>query len=165
MRVAFRDHRGKYGTTWDGATLVFDRTAIGEGEIFEMIVLDAPEPKPDPGPPPPVEPPPGPVPEMTAAYVRAIKAQLEAEGVDLSGPQGAFQITKRVAWGLRAFGVGLVHKPNGNQWDGYSVDYVCFRSGDGVDILGDAGGRNDGQWVFKPNEFAGTDRWRAPVAP
>jgi len=164
MKVAFRDHRGKYGTTWDGPTLVFNRDAIGLGETFEMVVLEGggvvvtP-----PGPPTPPPPAPGPTPEPSARYVAAVKAQLEAEGVNLSGACGAFAITKRVAWGLRSFGVGLVAKPGGNQCEGYSTDYICFQNGDGVDLLGDAGGQNTPQWADKPGEFTGENRWRAPL--
>lgn len=44
MKVAFKDHRGFYGTTWDGQQMAFNREAIGEGETFELVVLDVPEP-------------------------------------------------------------------------------------------------------------------------
>jgi hypothetical protein len=45
------------------------------------------------------------------------------------------------------------------------VDYLCWPNGDGVDILGDAGGENTPQWSVKPGEFAGQNRWREPVRP
>jgi hypothetical protein len=159
MKIALRDHRGKYGGTWDGATLVFDRDAIGVGETFDVIVLDGGT-VPIPGPIPP-----GPMPSGDAAYVAAVKAQLEAQGVNLAGPCGAFAITQHVAWGLRTSGIGLVSKPSGNNCQGYSVDYLAYPNGDGVDILGDAGGANVPQWSVKPGEFAGEDRWRPPMQP
>jgi len=97
--------------------------------------------------------------------IASIKADLVARGVSLAGPCGAFEITKRVAWGLREYGIGLVSKSSGNNWQGYSVDYLCWANGDGVDILGDAGGANTPQWAAKPDEFSGQDRWRKPVQP
>src|SRR5688572_15243198 len=69
----------------------------------------------EPAPPPVVNP--WPRPSATGAYVAAVKERLRADGVDLIGPCGAFAITKRVAWGLRATGAGLLSKPYGNQCD------------------------------------------------
>ncbi len=99
--------------------------------------------------------------------VTSVKAQLVAQGVNLAGPCGAFEITKRVAWALRAQGVGLLDKPAGNNCQGYSVDYVVFPDGSGRDILGDGGGDNVPEWDAEPNEPPGsfTGRWRAPFDP
>src|SRR5690349_18269590 len=47
--------------------------------------------------------------------VAAVKADLQARGVSLAESCGAFQITKRVAWTLRAQGAGVLDKPAGNQ--------------------------------------------------
>lgn len=115
--------------------------------------------------PPPVDPPSGPVPAMNATYVAAVKAQLEAQGVNLSGPCGAFEITKHVAWGLRTQGIGLLSKPTGNNCQSYSTDYLVAGNGDGIDILSDAGGTNGPQWDVQPGEFTGSGRWRAPIQP
>ena len=82
----------------------------------------------------------------TPEFVAAVKAQLQARGVDLTGPCGAFAITKRVAWGLRATGAGLLSKPSGNNCDGFAVDIVAFPTGMIVDILGDAGNANTPLW-------------------
>jgi hypothetical protein len=133
-----------------------------EGFVVEIVPLPAPLPGLDPTLPPGIV-----VPEPTAVYVAAVKAQCVSFGISLTGPRGAFEITKRVAWGLRStgLGIGLVYKPSGNNWDGFSVDYLCFQNGDGVDILGDAGGSNTPQWQDKPGEFTGQNRWRAPVQP
>lgn len=114
----------------------------------------------------PVEPPSDePTPAMNAQYVAAWKSRLEAQGVSLSGPCGAFEITKRVVWGLRSQGAGLLSKPSGNNCNGYSTDYVVFQNGDGVDILTDGGGTNGPQWVVYEGEFLGSGRWRPPVQP
>jgi len=162
MKIALRDHRGKYGGTWDGPGLVFDRDRIGAGETFELVVLDGPAPTPGPSPPPPE--PPGPTPAMSVAYVAAVKAQLEAQGVNLLGPCGAFAITKRVAWGLRARGAGLLSKPGGNQCDGYATDVIVFQDGRGFDLLGDGGGQNTPSFNETDVDDA-PGRWRPPVQP
>jgi len=161
MKVALKDHRGKYGGTWDGPGLVFDRDRIGEGETFELVLLDgAPVIV---APPPPGTPVTGPTPEMSAGYVAAVKAQLEAQGVNLLGPCGAFAITKRVAWGLRGAGAGLLSKPGGNNCDGYATDIIAFPDR-AYDILSDGGATNGPNW----NETGVDDlasRWRPPVQP
>jgi hypothetical protein len=83
---------------------------------------------------------------MSVELVRSIKADLEARDVDLSGPCGAFQITKRIAWALRETGAGLHAKPYGNNCDGYSVDIVIWPDGKYFDCLQDAGGLNGPIW-------------------
>lgn len=116
--------------------------------------------------PGPVDPPTnGPVPAQNAQYVAAVKAQLESQGVDLSGPCGAFEITKNVAWGLRTQGMGLLSKPNGNNCNSYATDYLCAANGDGIDILSDGGSTNGPQWSVHEGEFTGSGRWRPPVQP
>lgn len=97
--------------------------------------------------------------------VATVKADLAARGVHLSGPCGAFEITKRVAWQLRDQGVGLLAKPSGNHCDGYSVDYLVRSDLSGIDILSDAGESNGPAW--QPSEPPGTfaGRWRAPFDP
>lgn len=101
---------------------------------------------------------------MSQQLVAQIKAQLEAKGMDLSGPCGAFQITKRVAWALRAQGAGLLSKPSGNNCEGYAVDIVMFPDGTGVDCLSDGGGSNGPTWGA--TEIAdGVSRYRPAVDP
>lgn len=154
---------------------------IGEGWTFANVIhgiKDEPleggrpqgpeESRPTPAPAP--EPPPSaaqPVPSTSASYVAAIKAMLEGQGVSLSGPCGAFEITKRVAWGLRGRGWGLLDKPGGNNCNGYATDIVMQNDGSGaiVDILGDGGNGNFPNWgVSAPGEVDPA-RWRAPVEP
>lgn len=96
--------------------------------------------------------------------VAMIKAQLEGQHVDLSGPCGAFQITKRVAWALRNEGAGLLSKPAGNNCEGYSVDYLVYQDGTGYDLLSDAGGANGPMWGG-PETGMDVSRWRAPINP
>lgn len=101
--------------------------------------------------------------------VQGIKDGLVAAGVDLSGPCGAFEITKRAAWAFKVEGAGLLAKPNGNNCQGYSTDYVVYKTADGIsmdgyDILRDAGGANIPQWSG-PETGMDPDLWRAPIDP
>lgn len=81
------------------------------------------------------------------------KSTLMAQGVDLSGACGAFQITKRVAWALRGEGYGLLGGKTSGQngcpenGDKYAVDWLLKSDGTGVDVLGDAGGQNSPDWI------------------
>ena len=107
--------------------------------------------------------PPGP-PEMTAAYVAVVKKWLQEQGTNLSGPCGAFAITKRVAWELRDTGAGVLHKPGGNNCEERATDIIVFRDGRAFDILFDGGNTNGP--LFNPTEVDdAAGRWRAPVQP
>lgn len=167
MKVCIKTAHGYLSFQPDGRLEY--RQVAGPWENLDIegleLVVAPPATPPDAHPPatPPDEA--GPAPRMMPEYVAAVKAQCEAAGIDLTGPCGAFQITKRVAWGLRGAGIGLVSKPGGNNCDGYSVDFLCWQNGDGVDILFDAGNANAPQWAARPNEFVGQDRWRPPVKP
>lgn len=107
--------------------------------------------------------------------VEAVKASLETRGFDLSGPCGAFQITKRVAWDLRAQGAGLHKKPHGHNCDGFATDIVVMKKSDTVyevyDILIDSGGQNDPTFDLKglindpANYVPAFDPHDAPPAP
>lgn len=151
MKVALRDHRGKFGGTWDGNHLVFDRDHVGEGETFELIVLDAqdaPAATPTPAPAPPVS---WPEASESAAYVAAVKRELEAQGVNVYGADGAFNVTKRVAWGLRNT-LGLLRKDGGENvvsWHGrsFSAGRVAYPDGRLIKIMTDVGGANGPTWA------------------
>ena len=104
---------------------------------------------------------------MSVEVVKAVKAELEARGVNLSGPCGAFAIASRVAWRLRDTGIGLHHQDAGRthcafQGGTYSPDFLVYPDGRGVDVLGDGGGANNPQWAEKPGDAT---RWRAPGNP
>jgi len=96
--------------------------------------------------------------------VAQIKAKLQASGVSLDGPCGAFAITKRVAWALRGQGAGLLDKPGGNQCEGFATDIVMFPDGSLVDILGDGGGANTPMWNVT-GEIRPTSQFRPAVDP
>ena len=98
-----------------------------------------------------------------------VKRQVVAQGISISGPCGAFQITKRVAWVLRSEGYGLIAK-GGNHCEGYSTDAVILPSGVHYDILGDSGGTNSPEWNLVVNEHTGEPYlrpgdYRAPFDP
>lgn len=97
---------------------------------------------------------------MSIEVVKRIKAELEAAGVNLSGPCGAFEITNRVALAL---GAGVLEKTGGNNCRGRSVDYIVFAAGPAYDILGDAGGANIPQFN-QDNDPALLLRRRTPFA-
>ena len=143
------------------------RPAVGPWEEIDIEGLElltaAPPSSPNPGPVESPVPTPLPAASPTAGFVAAVKAQLQARGVDLTGPCGAFAITKRVAWGLRATGAGLLSKPSGNNCDGFAVDIVAFPTGMIVDILGDAGNGNTPLW--NTGEPVDAARYRPAVDP
>lgn len=102
----------------------------------------------------------------TAAVAKA-KADLQAQGVDLSGPCGAFRITNLVAWRFRP-SYGHLIKQGGNRaiirtdgtcvsgdvapGPGYATDYIIDRAtGFGWDVLGDGGGANTPQFAGPEN--------------
>jgi len=108
---------------------------------------------------------------MHADVVARVKATLVARQVDLSGPCGAFQITRRVAWDLRSESAGLLAKPTGNNCQGFATDIVVYPNGVHYDVIGDAGGANTPQWGLVADPSTGgallvdPARWRAPSDP
>jgi len=163
MKVSIKTAHGFLSFQPDGR-LEYRATAGPWEELdIDGLALQPPAPSPQPGIPHPE--PPGPTPELSVEYVAAVKRQLEAQGVNLIGPCGAFQITSRVAWGLRGAGIGLLSKPGGNHCDGYAVDVLVLPNRtDIIDILSDGGGQNLPSWYEREHEVT-ADRWRPPVQP
>lgn len=107
-------------------------------------------------------------PDKIADYVSdvdRITRALIADGVNVSGSDGAFEITKRVAFGNGLF---LVRKTQGNNSHGYQIDVVAAADGTIADILRDAGGENGAQFNIQPRRVNVTDLapalndWDAP---
>ena len=108
--------------------------------------------------------------------IESIKADLVAKGVNLTGPCGAFEITKRVAWALRGEGFGLVAKnaaQNGCDANGqrYAIDAVMLADGQTFDILVNGGGEEQNRVpipgtgnvpAWQVTGAAPRDSWRAP---
>ena len=108
--------------------------------------------------------------------VRAIKARV-VQTIDLThgpGECGRFEITKRVAWALRADGVGLLLKTgaqnkcneeNSTDSPGYGVDVIMYADGVVVDILGGGPeGPNTPLWLVLQDP-APLSSWRPPFNP
>lgn len=109
-----------------------------------------------------------PLPLRASDYTQEVaftKSILMAQGVDLRGACGAFQITGRVAYKLKDQGFKLLRKQGGNRaiilpdgscvdgdhgsGPGYATDYlISLKEGFvGYDLLGDGGGQNAPQWL------------------
>src|SRR5215218_3497167 len=90
------------------------------------------------------------------ALVAAVKADLVARGVNISGPCGAFQITGRVAWLLKDEGWGLFTKnpaQNGCTVNGarYAVDVLIQKpTAQAVDMLVNSETQNIPAWQKFP---------------
>jgi hypothetical protein len=118
--------------------------------------------------------------EVHVDLVALVKADLEARGVSLVGPCGAFAITSRVAWQLRDEGFGLVGKNAGQNGcnangDRYAIDAVMLHDGQTFDILVSGGGDEDEHGLPIPGTGNGPAwqvtgaapiaSWRAPFNP
>ena len=95
--------------------------------------------------------------------VAAVKAELVAKGITLSGECGAFAITKRVAWQLRGEGAGLLDKPGGSNCQGFATDIIAYPGGRIFDILIDGGGSNGPAW--NASDPVDASRYRPAVDP
>jgi hypothetical protein len=134
---------------------------------------DPPAPPPPPPPPPPPDPePPAPPPPHPPAPPTdpgdplmgcggiADKLQLVTCIHDRVNPartvEGAFEVTKRVAWALRGEGAGLLIKNGGENivsWQGYSfsASRVCYPDGHIYKVLTDVPATNGPSW--QDNDF------------
>ena len=81
--------------------------------------------------------------------VATVKADVIQQHINIDGPCGAFEITRRVALAVKA---GLLGGKTPGQngcsmaGDRYSVDFIMWPDGRVVDILTDAGGANTPAW-------------------
>lgn len=86
-------------------------------------------------------------PDRSDAVAQA-KADLLAEGRDLSGACGSFSIVKLAVWRLSQEGTdaGLLSKPSGNNCDGYATDIIAYPNGEIYDVLVGGGESNGPAW-------------------
>lgn len=87
-------------------------------------------------------------------------------GIPITGPCGAFNITARVAYKLRADGWGLIHKnpgQNGCSHDSerYAVDAIMLHNGSVIDLLINSETENIPAWQSVGS--ADVDLWRSPI--
>ena len=104
----------------------------------------------------------------------SVKARVLAAGINLNhgpGECGRFEVTKRVAWELRADGVGLMAKvgsqngcsaTNTTNEPKYGVDVVMYRDGTFADILCGGGDGNTPCWGTGTTD---PSLWRQPFNP
>lgn len=87
-------------------------------------------------------------PDHTDVVAQAI-TDLTAALISLSGPCGAFEVVKLVAWRLMSSepDISLIAK-GGTNCNGYSIDAIMYSDGSVWDMLGDAGGANNPQWTY-----------------
>lgn len=101
------------------------------------------------------------------AVVVAAIADLVANGVNLSGKCGSWTVVNQVVKNLRPSqpDVGLIHKPSGNNCNGYSIDALMYLDGAVYDILIDAENAPatgaSPQWSYAGQRPASD--WRDPV--
>lgn len=131
------------------------------------VHTDAPPPHADAPPEKPVS-----IPEVLRdqlPLVREIRDRLYPGGQPLNDAAKAFQITKHVAYALRAHGVGLVKAKPGsdNNVEGFTNDIVALPSGAHWDVLIGGDGDAFASWslVEEKHWAALAPRWSAPVQP
>jgi hypothetical protein len=98
--------------------------------------------------------------------VARVKDDLIARGVTLAGACGAFEITRRVLWELRAEGWGYVAAPPGGEnCTGVRTDKGVRPGGTFVDCLVDAGRANGPSWQERAATPAEIEAYRPLVDP
>ena len=90
--------------------------------------------------------------------------------INPTDPASVFEVTKRVAWGLRSEGAGLLIKNEGGnvvQWHGYnfSAGRIVFPDGSVVKVITDVGegGANGASWT--DNGFIDPSLYVAAIDP
>lgn len=83
-------------------------------------------------------------PDQSGSIAQA-KADLIAQGVNLSGACGAWEII-RLGAKYMGGGAGLLNKSGGNMCNGYATDIIAYPDGYIYDVLIDGGGLNTPTW-------------------
>jgi hypothetical protein len=132
--------------TRDGNLLVYHVDGMTYAVPIVQEGADVPEPI-DPPPPP-----------ETNGWMRCgatsgvdLVACIHADVQPAHTPEGAFEVTKRVAWLLRASGAGLLIKRGGDNtvtWHGesFSAGRICYPDGRLVKVLTDIPTTNGPSW-------------------
>lgn len=150
---------------------------LGIVTAADLVTVAPPPPPPSPPDPQPLPPEPVmdfPIPDALKdqrALVTEVRNTLYPDmiGRPLNDPARAFQITKHVAWRLRAHGVGLVKAKPGsaNNVEGFTNDIVALSNGAHWDVL--IGGDGDAfpSWSLVEEQHwpAIVSRWTPAVDP
>jgi hypothetical protein len=157
-------------------TLLFWRVRGGNGSVtspysatqsFRTPAAPAPGPGPGPGPSP------GPVGDWRSCgstpgdnLVACVHAAVDPAHTE----EGAFEVTKRVAWLLRGQGAGLLIKEGGENivyWNGrwFSAGRIVYPNGHLYKLLGDIPSTNSPQWHDEGIDPGLIPRWVAPMDP
>ena len=124
-------------------------------EVLRRPQPAAPAPQPTPAPTPTPTPTPAPPSDPTFGCSTGNKEKLVECIHDHVNPsrtvEGAFEVTKRVAWALRGEGAGLLIKNAGENiigWQGYSfaAARICYPDGHIYKVLTDVPGTNGPSW-------------------
>jgi len=82
------------------------------------------------------------------------------------GAERAWTVTNNTAYLWRGEDWGLISKPDGDNWQGYSVDKIAnIRLRQAVDVLGDSTGAGTPQWAYIEWEDRFINLWRDPLPP
>lgn len=82
------------------------------------------------------------------------------------GNERAFRIANATAWTHKEEGAGILHKPSGNNFQGYATDIVVYPDGRHYDVL--VGGAEEARptWRLITNPpRVDPARWRPPLDP
>lgn len=132
-------------------------TCLGPVRGTETLRRSSPSPAPappDPTPDPPAPPPP-PDPLFGCGGISDKPDLVECirDAINPRDAEGAFEVSKRVAWALRGEGAGLLIKNAGENivsWHGYSfsASRICYPDGHIYKVISDAGpgGANGASW-------------------
>jgi hypothetical protein len=135
----------------------------GTERVRRRLPLPAPAPNPAPNPtpaPPPPHPTPTPGdPLFGCGGIRDKQDLVDCIHAGVNPPrtvEGAFEVTKRVAWALRGEGAGLLIKNGGENivsWQGYSFSAgrICYPDGHIFKVLTDIPATNGPSW--QDNDF------------
>lgn len=157
-------------TAHTAGTLLYQARELGwNDEQLRAWLNSQPHPVPIPVPPPPA---PTPQPPPSEPCAGLTERELVACIRDRINPphtaEGAFEITKRVAWALRGDGAGLLLKASGENivtWHGqsFAAARICYPDGHIIKILSDVPTTNGPSW--QDNGFVSPDLYVAAINP
>jgi len=145
---------GQYSQYLFWRVRAFDPTTAGPWSATQAFSMPEAPPLPVPGPFPGPGPGPGPIGNWESCAPIAGEALVACVHTAINPPrteEGAFEVTKRVAWLLRGQGAGLLIKNGGENivaWKGYSFSAarICYPDGHIYKLLSDVPTTNGPSW-------------------